>query len=226
MVHTVVPDGDCSIFLAYDTGNGAFCCGLPYDTDAQQCPIASGPSGNNPFDLTAGRIIWNRTDGSYMQNGSLQPSEIQLSRAERTVTVTPSSTGGTAPAAVTPSDTATCDVTPVAAGIAVPLAVLLLAAVATIAFLAFKLRRLKKVRSNHLSHPGPTNGAAYDQAGSQQWGYPSTSMAASYAPLPSHGAQYPKQYEQQPVSEAPVRGPMAEADGIRPPQELGVEGQK
>ena len=88
--------------------------------------------------MTLGRVIWNRTDGSLMENGTLAPSQVQLSQAQATVTLHASASASNS----TSSDSN--NVTAVAAGIAVPLGVLLLASLVTITFLWSKVRSLKK----------------------------------------------------------------------------------
>ncbi|KAF2173560.1 hypothetical protein M409DRAFT_48521 [Zasmidium cellare ATCC 36951] len=203
-------DQDCALLLAYETPDGSFCCDRGFNTETQSCPTASGKFGTTPFNMTLGRVIWNRTDGSIMQNGTLLPSQVQLSEAQTTVTLRPS-----------PSSSATSnsnDVTAVAAGIAVPLGILLLASLATIFFLWSKLKNLKKqIQKSDTPYDGasgykpidmhsltPQNGAATDP----------------YTALPKY--QRDQYMHQAPVNEAPVERELVEADARMPVQELGT----
>ncbi|KAK4497907.1 hypothetical protein PRZ48_010562 [Zasmidium cellare] len=202
-------DQDCALLLAYETPDGSFCCDRNFDTQTQSCPTASGKFGNTPFNMTLGRVIWNRTDGSIMNNGTLLPSQVQLSEAQTTVTLHPSAS----------STSTSTNTTAVAAGIAVPLGVLLLASLATIFFLLSKLKNLKKQlhKPDTASFDGSATG--YKPIDMHSLAPQQNGGGDVYGTLPKY---QPVQYGQHPsVNEAPVGREVVEADGRVPVQELG-----
>lgn len=157
--------------------------------------------------MTLGRVIWNRTDGSIMQNGTLLPSQVQLSEAQTTVTLRPS----------TSSTSNSNDVTAVAAGIAVPLGVLLLASLATIFFLWSKLKNLKKqLQKSDSSYDGASGYKPIDMHSLA----PQNGTSDPYTALPKY--QRDQYMHQPPVNEAPVERELVEADARVPVQELGT----
>lgn len=126
-----------------------FCCQVPYDNATQSCPIPSRGE-SQPFQLQVGHIIYNRTEGSVMMNGTLPASALHRDTCDGQLNTsqpqTPTSTTCTQGCAQTcrsePSNLAT-----VAAGIAVPLGVLLLASLAALAVLFRQNRALRRSAS-------------------------------------------------------------------------------
>ena len=108
-----------TIFQAYDTsdashGNGLFCCRNGYNTTSQECMTPSDGT-SAPFSLPAGTVIIDRS------NGATLPEDFNSTDAAGSVvTATVTASAASAPGK---SNTAA-----VAAGVAVPLGVLLIAA--------------------------------------------------------------------------------------------------
>ncbi|KAF2720433.1 hypothetical protein K431DRAFT_90742 [Polychaeton citri CBS 116435] len=128
----VATDNTVSIYLAYDTHNGAFCCGENYDLDSKACPTGTR-SSNSPFDLEQSNIVWNRTDGSVLENGTVARVS-GVSQTTVTVTTTPSSEG----------QQHQSNVGSVAAGIAVPLAIVAIASLVASGILFKKNRQMRQ----------------------------------------------------------------------------------
>ncbi|KAN0095759.1 hypothetical protein V8E51_016470 [Hyaloscypha variabilis] len=126
-----------SIYLAFEdvpTLTSGFCCQRAYNVSTQLCEAETHGS-YDPFALVSGTAIYNRANGS-----TLPPSTIvSSSNVTTTVTVT---------ATASPRST---NITTVAAGIAVPLGVLLI--LATIGLILFwrKYRILKSTGATHLA---------------------------------------------------------------------------
>ncbi|KAK3073483.1 hypothetical protein LTR53_004917 [Teratosphaeriaceae sp. CCFEE 6253] len=194
----VTPDGSTTVFLAYDTPSGAFCCGENYDAASSECALATRGS-RQPFDISAGEVVYNRTDGALLlpnPANTAQPTVgVFVSLATITVTATATATGSAAAGVAKSTNTGL--VTQVAAGIAVPLGILLLAALAAIAVLVSRNRKLRQAHE------------------SQSWASPdpkSSPMEASQA----HSSVYepPKSSQQQwpRAVEAPAYHEVAESD--------------
>ncbi|EME41182.1 hypothetical protein DOTSEDRAFT_55080 [Dothistroma septosporum NZE10] len=110
-----------TIFEAYDTadvphGNGLFCCVSGYNVTSQQCMTESDGTFA-PFSLPAGTVVIDRSNGATLPENF---NSTDAAASVVTATVTASAT-----AAPEKSNTAA-----VAAGVAVPLGVLLVAALA------------------------------------------------------------------------------------------------
>ena len=118
----VYDNGSTSLFLAYDTPNGAFCCHLNYNLTSGQCQLPTRGS-YQPFDLPSSRVINNRTDGSVLSNR------------------TTNNTVGTTPSRNTSSGRS---LVAVVAGIAVPLGSVLVATAAMAILLWRRNMRLRR----------------------------------------------------------------------------------
>ncbi|KAK5113973.1 hypothetical protein LTR62_003096 [Meristemomyces frigidus] len=143
----VVTSSSLTIFLAYDDvqNNGAFCCVLPFNSTSQQCQVATKGS-TQPFDLDPFHVIVDRSSGATLpQDGS------DFTAAAAT---TASASGSSTPSSATCSDTATATTTvnasiaPVAAGIAAPLGILLIAALIACGMLFSQVRKLRRQQSS------------------------------------------------------------------------------
>lgn len=137
MVRAVITSAAVLVSLAEDTEEGGFCCG-PYNTTSSLCVNENGGS-NRPFAIDRGLIIVNRTDGTswYGTNRVVSPL------GNDTLEDGPDASVVTVQATVT-AQAEKSDIAPVAAGIAVPLGVLFLAALAAAIVFFQKTRRLKK----------------------------------------------------------------------------------
>lgn len=134
---TVTTNAAVLVSLAEDTSDGGFCCGA-YNTSNSLCINQSGDS-NRPFGIDRGLIIVNRTDGTtwYGTNAVVSPL------GNDTLEDGPDASVVTVQATVTaPAEKS--NIAPVAAGIAVPLGVLLLAALAAAGVFWKKTRDLKR----------------------------------------------------------------------------------
>jgi hypothetical protein len=149
----VKTDEDLTLILAYEseTPDSPFCCNKPYNTDTQACEVSSRGTFQ-PFQLPIGRIVHNRTDGSAMMNGTLSSSLFQNNACEtqpvgiqnRTI----QTLGPTTCSQVT-AQSELANVTAIAAGIAAPLGVLLLASLAAVAVLFRQNRSLKRLAQHN-----------------------------------------------------------------------------
>ena len=126
-----------SLYLTYETQDGAFCCKKAYDTMRQVCP--QGPS--QLFNLNSPQVIFNRTDGSVLNSDTIPLPQLAEAADVSTVTVTATATVTADRAGV--GSSSRHDTTAVAAGIAVPLGELLIAALVTCVLLYRQARRPK-----------------------------------------------------------------------------------
>ncbi|KAK3068754.1 hypothetical protein LTR53_013417 [Teratosphaeriaceae sp. CCFEE 6253] len=191
----VTPDGSTTVFLAYDTPSGAFCCGENYDAVSSECAIATKGS-RQPFDISAGEVVYNRSDGALLLPNPANTAQPTAAVVASLATITVTTTATASAAAGTAKSTSTGLVTQVAAGVAVPLGVLLLAALAAIAVL---VSRNRKLRSAHES---------------QDWSAPDPKPASTKASQ-AHSSVYepPKSLQQWPPAvEVPAYHEVAESD--------------
>lgn len=130
-------DAAVLVSLAEDTSDGGFCCG-PYNSSSSLCINKSGDN-NRPFGIDRGLIIVNRTDGTtwYGTNTVVSPL------GNDTIEDGPDTSVVTVQATVT-AEAEKSNIAPVAAGIAVPLGVLFLAALAAAIVFFRKTKDLKK----------------------------------------------------------------------------------
>jgi len=193
----VQKDRGTSLFLAFENQDGysPLCCQHSYDNTTQSCPEATLGSFE-PFSLPVGRIIYNRTDGSVMMNGTLTTNNTQhgaCDDAQTTVSQNQTATQNTTECSATGS----ASVTAVASGIAVPLGVLLLASIVAIVVLLRQNRSLKKLsrQGSLVGHsPASQMGAGHGRAdggkgqGQTVYGYsPPSEMSDERAPVESGG---------------------------------------
>ncbi|KAK3115673.1 hypothetical protein LTR53_004736 [Teratosphaeriaceae sp. CCFEE 6253] len=191
----VVTQTSLTVFLAYDSGDGAFCCQYPYNSTSGQCQVASGGS-TQPFSLDPFQVIVDRSTGKLLPlNGSdATPSEsTNSSAATTTVTATTTATGQSS-------------IVPIAAGIAAPLGILLIAALVACGVLFSQLRKLRRERNDHgMVHQDSGHAApmTYDYKVAPQ------EHRAAYSPVWAH-------QNMSPPPPAPVEAPStieaAEAD--------------
>lgn len=200
--HTVRADQDFALFLAYEPQNGAspFCCDGPYDNTTGTCAKPSQGS-SQPFELPPGRVVYNRTDGAIMTDGTLSSNYSQRATCDETQTAisqNQTSTPASCPQeGVQVSESGSSNVTAVASGIAVPLGVLLLASLLAVVVLLRQNRALKKSLRQGLpaerlpalqmiaSHEGTEGGKS---RGQEVYGYTALSeMSDSRAPIESGG---------------------------------------
>lgn len=139
---------DVTLLLACETEqpDSPFCCNKPYSNDSQACG-ASSRGSFQPFQLPIGRIVYNRSDGSVMTNGSL-PSSLFQQNACETQTVGIQNQTTHTPGPTTCPEVAVQaqppNVAAIAAGIAAPRGVLSLASLAAVAVLWRQNRSLKR----------------------------------------------------------------------------------
>jgi hypothetical protein len=132
-----------SIYLAFEdvaTGTSGFCCQQAYNVSTQLCEAETHGS-YDPFALVAGTAIYDRANGS-----TLPPS-----------TIASSSSGTTTVTVTAPAGACSTNITTVAAGIAVPLGVLLIFATMGLIFFWRKYQSLKSTGASHVAAytPGP-----------------------------------------------------------------------
>ena len=140
MLHTandctkVAPlNNSITVYLAYDTPNGVFCCHANYNWSTNACEEPTRGS-TTPFSLEPGLVVYNRSDGSTQNDGTaVAVPAASAATATTTVIVT-----------AEPTTTGSSDVTAVAAGIAVPLATLLIAALVAVVVLVSRIKKLKQ----------------------------------------------------------------------------------
>lgn len=212
MESTVTSDSSTTVFLAYNTEDGAFCCGDNYDPSSEACTNATQGS-NQPFNLPPGEVIFNRTDGALLlpnpADPSASPSVATVSHSGATTTVTQTVTGS---AATSDAAFSNGKIAAVAAGIAVPLTILFLAAFTACLILARKLRDLRRTQQP----PGMAQHTQHD--------VPVQTTQSPISPM-SRGSQYmfgsvagppvykgPVTHQQIPLSEAPADTPLVESD--------------
>jgi hypothetical protein len=118
----VYPYQTVSVVLVQDQRAGGFCCGtgfgVAYNTTTQQC-LQTTLGTNDPFELPAGQVIFDRATGATVGNSTV---------ATITATAKPSPNIG-----------------PVVIGTVVPLVVLLLIAVATVVLLLKRSKALERL---------------------------------------------------------------------------------
>lgn len=145
-----------------------------------------------PFQLPIGRIVYNRTDGSAMMNGTLPSSLVQQNACEvQTASSTQNQTIQTLEPTTCPQGTAQAEsasVTAVVAGIAAPLGVLLLASLAAVALLFRQNRSLKRAAQHTpLAHSLPVAQAGNDGWQGAHMGCPAKEMSSEGAAIESGG---------------------------------------
>ncbi|KAK1025338.1 hypothetical protein LTS16_023299 [Friedmanniomyces endolithicus] len=142
----VVTGNSLTIFLAYDdpANNGAFCCVAPYNSTSAQCQFQTAGS-YVPFDMDAFQVIYDRSTGATIPIDGSNPTTTANSSGAATVTTT---------ATATATGTSGTSVAAVAAGVAAPLGVLLLASLIACGIL---LSRLKKLRREHHTASGTSH---------------------------------------------------------------------
>jgi hypothetical protein len=167
---TVKTYEDLTLLLAYESEqpDSPFCCNKPYNTETQACEVSSRGSFQ-PFQLPIGRIVYNRTDGLVMTNGTLPSSLFQQKSCEaQTASSTQNQTIQTLEPTTCPQITAqaqSTNVTAIAAGVAAPLGVLFLASLVAVAVLFVQNRSLKRLAR----HPPLAHGLPAAQAGNDGW---------------------------------------------------------
>jgi hypothetical protein len=140
-----------TLFPAYEVyGSSApFCCDQPYNFTTQSCTVSS-KGDSQAFSLPIGRVVYNRTDGSSMMNGTLSASSLHLDTCNAQAISLDNQTNQTSNALTSPQADvgATCsdpeNLTAITAGIAVPLGVLLLASLVALAIQIRHNRSLKR----------------------------------------------------------------------------------
>ena len=139
--------GSVSLYLAYDTIDGDFCCASSYDPRSEKCQ--QGPK--TPFSLEPGQVIFNRTDGSF-----LYPNTSSLLERKGGTSATTIASTTTVRATITSNASSGEHTRALVAGISVPLIVLLIAAVVVCGYLVRQLRNMKRAQSQqnaYGSHP-------------------------------------------------------------------------
>ncbi|KAK0925466.1 hypothetical protein LTR29_018048, partial [Friedmanniomyces endolithicus] len=135
----VITGNSLTIFLAYDdaANNGAFCCVYPYNSTSAQCQLPTGGS-YAPFDIDSFQVIYDRSTGATIPlDGSSPTTTANSSGAAATSTVTTTATA-------TATGTSGTSVAAVAAGVAAPLGVLLLASLIACGILLSRLKKLRR----------------------------------------------------------------------------------
>lgn len=135
----VIKNGTITVALVEDTSLGGWCCTPLYDSSKGECTLPTLGS-SDPFTLPAGQIIWDRKTGSTVQYNTTAENGTAITTT--TVTATPPSKAG---------NDKNNDVA-IGVGVAVPLGVLLLAAIAAVVLLMTKLKRLGKRHEEMLHH--------------------------------------------------------------------------
>lgn len=132
----VLPGYTLTVLLVKDNLQGEFCCSHPFNYSTQRCGFSTkGPrpvSSTEPFTLAPGQIIFDRKTGATI-NANTTSSEATLLT---TTTVAASSSGK--------SRKTDNNNVAIGVGVAVPLAILFLAACAAVILLTTKLKRLER----------------------------------------------------------------------------------
>ncbi len=165
----VITGNSLTIFLAYDdaANNGAFCCVYPYNSTSAQCQLPTAGS-YEPFDIDSFQVIYDRSTGATIPlDGSSPTTTANSSGAAATSTVTTTATA-------TATGTSGTSVAAVAAGVAAPLGVLLLASLIACGILLSRLKKLR--REQH-----PASGTSY-MGGGGGGGYGHHAMAPATMP--------------------------------------------
>ncbi|EMC98481.1 hypothetical protein BAUCODRAFT_121349 [Baudoinia panamericana UAMH 10762] len=207
----VAPGSSTGIYLAYDTLNGAFCCGRNYNQTTGQC--MTGTQGSKaPFNISPGEVIYNRANGALL---TPNPTETSAPSAafvlqNSTATVTASATSCTTASAGSSS------VATIAAAISVPLGVLLLAALAAVALLLGQNRKLRRGRSQQaVDHATPNMTAHTPSTLVSPYEYKQQSQPSNVV-QPYQYKQPPHWSQQVPINEAPTERERVEMnDGVR-----------
>jgi hypothetical protein len=135
-----------SIYLAFEnvpTGTSGFCCQQAYNVSTQLCQDET--HGSDPFPLDSGTAIYDRSNGA-----TLPPSTATSSTSGTSTSVVNGTT--TVTATVTASASASSNnVTTVAAGIAVPLGVLLVLAIIGCIFFSWKYKSLNTTGAHQVA---------------------------------------------------------------------------
>ncbi|KAF7188005.1 hypothetical protein HII31_10677 [Pseudocercospora fuligena] len=162
----VAPNVPISIYLAYDAEpQGNFCCRTAYNVTSNSCTTSTEDS-TDPFQLSAGTVIYDRATGAQLPETWNDTTPVAT---VMTVTATPSAG----------AQKSSSNITAVAAGIAVPLGVLLLAALAGCGILWKQLQRAKRGQVTmaeapavpEKQHDGMYYGAATPNTGYDQYAY-------------------------------------------------------
>ena len=163
-----------AMFLAFEAQDGSspFCCDKPYDPTNGSCPVPSLGS-YQPFLLPTGRIIYDRTNGAVMTNGTLPANLSQPGSCSNAQTTILQNQTAALPTTC-PQEEATQvpgsgseRLTAVATGTAVPLGVLLLASVIAVAVLLRQNRSLRRslLRELPVDHlPASQMSTSYERA--------------------------------------------------------------
>ncbi|KAK0345507.1 hypothetical protein LTR02_000371 [Friedmanniomyces endolithicus] len=165
----IITGNSLTIFLAYDdaANNGAFCCVYPYNSTSAQCQLPTAGS-YEPFDIDSFQVIYDRSTGATIPlDGSSPTTTANSSGAAATSTVTTTATA-------TATGTSGTSVAAVAAGVAAPLGVLLLASLIACGILLSRLKKLR--REQH-----PASGTSY-MGGGGGGGYGHHAMAPATMP--------------------------------------------
>ncbi|TKA79560.1 hypothetical protein B0A55_02737 [Friedmanniomyces simplex] len=191
----VVTSNALTIFLAYDdaTNNGAFCCVYPFNSTSGQCEVSTGGS-TNPFDLDAFQVIYDRSTGAT----------IPLDGSDATTSVNSSSAATTSTVTATATATSKSSIAAVAAGVAAPLGVLLLASLIACGILLSRLRKLRREydaggsEKSHLHGGGGGGGHHHAMT-------PVSSTAHGYRSMPQEQqSEYSSGWSQAGLSPPPV----------------------
>lgn len=209
--HAAVTDDSLTIFPAYDDAatNGAFCCVFPYNSTSNQCQLGTDGS-TQPFSLDSFQAIYDRTTGAT----------IPLDGSDPTASSANSSTAATT--TVVATVTSKSSITPIAAGIATPLGILLIAALIACGILFSQLRRLRREQRAGVgagTGAGAAAGASHVQH-SQGGGYAMGSpVNYDYKVVPQeHQTEYNSAWTQQRMSPPP---PVEAPSGAPPLVEIG-----
>lgn len=221
------PSNMIGLYLAYDKPGGAFCCDVNYNTTTKACGMPTRGS-NAPFDLTAGNVIYNRTDGATIKHGTLSFADLGISNSTSSSSVAAESSIATASVSASASATTSSSSTivPVAVGIAVPLGVLLIAALLACGVLFSQNRRLRKAaREAQASPPAPPKDYGYRQSVTTSpapvYEYRNDAGQTNWAPIHAQGQQQPMSRPQDAYHGHPVYAKVAPQEPVA--QEVSAE---
>lgn len=150
-LESVNMEGGCSLFLGPESTTGAFCCALPYDTEKQKC-INSTFGTYEPFDMVSGKIQFDRVHGNTRfaaafglnsVSSAVSGSTDSCPVATTSTVTTTTTASSTAAAAQDTSGERSRRETVIGAGIGVPLFVVLLLALSSLAWMRRRYRQLQ-----------------------------------------------------------------------------------
>ena len=199
-----------SLFLGPETIDGTFCCGLPFDTNSEQCQTTTKGS-TEPFPLPAGAVQFDRYNGAstdpaaFGSNGSSSVVSGIASTATVTHTATPSS-----------SSLPTGREAAVGAGVGVPLFIALLVALGFLFHQRSQRKKLEEQLRGIQGMPTPHQGHH-----AQQHPYQSVQQPDNL-PLMSgpYVRRHPSDYETQLKAELSHENAIAEIAAERERQEI------